>query len=89
MSIIQSQNKGFRARKGCKRIRGRKRHIIISTWQMRLNCFVVRANMTDTQETKIVLAEVLEEMYQVEKFREGFMILPKRLLVEYCLSWLK
>ena len=47
-------------------MKGRKRHIVVDTLGMVLNCFVSAANQADVKGAKAALAPVLEEMVQVE-----------------------
>ncbi|MEM6610913.1 MAG: transposase [Cyanobacteria bacterium P01_C01_bin.72] len=51
---------------GNKRVKGRKRHIVVDTLGMVLNCFVSAANLVDVKGAKAALAQVLEEMVRVE-----------------------
>lgn len=48
-------------------MKGRKRHIVVETLGMILNCFVSSANTADVKGAKVVLAPVLEVMVRIEK----------------------
>ncbi|MFG6093885.1 IS5 family transposase [Leptothoe sp. ISB3NOV94-8A] len=67
-SVRTSENKGFeQGVDGHKRVKGRKRHIVVDTLGMVLNCFVSAANMADIKAAVVVLEPVLETYVRLEK----------------------
>ena len=51
---------------GNKKIKGRKRHSVVDTQGLILNCFVSAANLADVKGAKAVLAPVLEDIVRIE-----------------------
>lgn len=67
-SVRTSENKGSdQGVDGYKRVKGRKRHIVVDTLGMVLNCFVSAANMADVKAAVAVLEPVLEAYVRIEK----------------------
>ena len=67
------RRKGMRTKQGLeqgidgnKKIKGRKRHIVVDTPGLLLNCFVSAANLADVKGAKVALAPVLEDMVRIE-----------------------
>lgn len=52
---------------GHKRVKGRKRHIVVDSLGLVLNCFVSAANMADVTAAITVLEPVLEAFVRIEK----------------------
>jgi putative transposase len=67
-SVRTSENKGTdQGVDGHKRIKGRKRHIVVDTLGMVLNCFVSAANVSDGKAAVAALEPVLDSLGRVEK----------------------
>jgi putative transposase len=67
-SVRTSENKGAeQGVDGHKRVKGRKRHIVVDTLGMVLNCFVSAANMADIKAAVVALEPVLEAYVRLEK----------------------
>lgn len=67
-SVRTSENKGpEQGIDGNKRVKGRKRHIVVDTLGLVLNCFVSAANMADVTAAVATLEPVLEAFVRIEK----------------------